>query len=89
MSQPPATERGRPARPIKKPLQFNILISREIRAELDHFARLGGRPISYHIEHMIALTKMLIEFCDGTDNPQVVESRLKKAREVMSDVERT
>jgi predicted DNA-binding protein len=73
---------GRP-RLERKPHQFNIRMSRELRAELDLFAKLGGRPVSYQIEHMISIAKMMIEFCDGSDNLKVVEDRLKKARETL------
>lgn len=86
MSEKPKA-RGRPARFVKKPLQFNIRMSVELRQELDHFAKLGGRPLSYQIEHMIALAKMVIEFCDGSDNLKVVEERLKKAKELMEQAE--
>ncbi|MDD2710538.1 MAG: hypothetical protein PHV34_21370 [Verrucomicrobiae bacterium] len=77
-------KRGRPVRFVKKPLQFNIRMSVELRQELDHFARLGGRPLSYQIEHMIALAKMLIEFCNGSDNLKVVEERLIKAKALLA-----
>jgi predicted DNA-binding protein len=77
-------KRGRPARYAKKPLQFNIRMSRELRAELNESARLGGRPISYQIEHMITIARMTIQtLCDGSDNLAVVEERLKKAGEIV------
>lgn len=80
-------KRGRPARFVKKPLQFNIRMSVELRQELDHFAKLGGRPLSYQIEHMIALAKMVIDFCDGSDNLKVVSDRLAKARKLLDEAE--
>ena len=83
MTDKPIKKRGRPARFVKKPLQFNIRMSVELRQQLDHYAKLGGRPLSYQIEHMIALAKMLIDFCDGSDNLAVVEAKIKKAREAL------
>ncbi len=80
-------KRGRPARFVKKPLQFNIRMSVELRQELDHFAKLGGRPLSYQIEHMIALAKMVIDFCDGSDNLKVVSDRLAKAKALLAKEE--
>jgi hypothetical protein len=62
-------------------------MSVELRQELDHFAKLGGRPLSYQIEHMIALAKMVINFCNGSDNLKVVEDRLAKAGELLERAE--
>lgn len=47
-----------------------------------------GRPLSYQIEHMFALAKMIIEFCDGSDNLAFVENRLKKAKESLEKDEK-
>ena len=75
----------RPSRAIRKPLQFNLRMSQELRAELDLLAKHGSRPISCQIEHMITLARMAIEFCNGSDNLGVVEDRLKKAAEVLEN----
>ena len=80
-------KRGRSSRFIKKPLQFNIRMSTELRAELDNFAKLGGRPLSYQIEHMIAIAKLAMDFCEGSDNLRVVANRLEKAKRVLTESE--
>lgn len=79
--------RGRPVRFTRKPLQFNIRMSVELRQELDHLAKLGGRPLSYQIEHMLALAKMAINFCDGNDNLKIVSDRLAKAKHLLDKTE--
>jgi hypothetical protein len=65
----------------KKTHQFNIRMSEEQRAELEEMCRRRGRPISYQVEHMIALAKLLIEFCDGNDDLEVVQKRLALAKQ--------
>jgi predicted DNA-binding protein len=79
--------RGRPLRFKSKTLQFNLRMSKEFRERLDHYAKLGGRPLSYQIEHMVTLASMLVKFCDGSDNLQVVENKLKKAQQALDKLE--
>ena len=64
----------------KKTLQFNIRMSEEQRAELEEMCRRRGRPLSYQVEHLIALAKLVIEFCDGNDDLEVVQERLAQAK---------
>ena len=75
--------RGRPRSAIRKPLQLCIYMSVELHEDLDRMAKLGGRPVHCQIDHMIALARMLIAFCDGNDNLKVVEDKLRKARELL------
>lgn len=64
----------------KKTLQFNIRMSEEQRAELEEMCRRRGRPLSFQVEHMIALAKLVIEFCDGNDDLEIVQERLVTAK---------
>lgn len=82
------SKRGRPTRNGRKSLQFNIRMTPELRQELDHLAKLGGRPLSYQIEHMLTLAKMVINFCDGNDNLMFVENQLTKARVALEKAEK-
>jgi predicted DNA-binding protein len=68
----------------KKTLQFNIRMSEEQRAELEAMRLRHGRPLSYQVEHLIALAKLLIEFCDGNDNLEVARERLARAKKRLS-----
>lgn len=63
----------------KKTLQFNIRMSEEQRAELKEMCQRRGRPLSFQVEHLISLAKLLIEFCDGNDDLKIVEERLAAA----------
>ena len=56
----------------KKNLRFNIRMSDEQRAELEAMCRRRGRPLSFQVEHLIALAKLVIEFCDGNDDLEIV-----------------
>lgn len=64
----------------KKTLQFNIRMSEEQRAELEEMCRRRGRPLSYQVEHLVALAKLLIEFCDGNDDLKIAQERLAAAK---------
>jgi hypothetical protein len=64
----------------KKTLQYNIRMSEEQRAELEEMCRRGGRPLSFQVEHLIALAKLVIEFCDGNDDLEIVRERLDAAK---------
>ncbi len=64
----------------KKNLRFNIRMSDEQRAELEEMCRRRGRPLSYQVEHLISLAKLLIEFCDGNDDLDLVRERLANAK---------
>jgi hypothetical protein len=64
----------------KKTRQFNIRMSEEQRAELDEMCRRRGRPLSFQVEHLIALAKLLIEFCDGNDDLESARQRLAEAK---------
>ena len=55
-------------------------MSEEQRAELEEMCRRRGRPLSYQVEHLIALAKLVIEFCDGNDDLEVVQERLAQAK---------
>ncbi len=63
----------------KKTLQFNIRMSEEQRTELEAMCR-RRRPLSFQVEHLIALAKLLIEFCDGNDDLEIVRDRLVAAK---------
>ena len=54
-------------------------MSEEQRAELEEMCRRRGRPLSYQVEHLIALAKLVIEFCDGNDDLEIVRERLAQA----------
>jgi hypothetical protein len=64
----------------KKTLQFNIRMSEEQRTELEEMCRRRGRPLSFQVEHLIALAKLVIEFCDGNDDLEIVSERLAAAK---------
>ena len=64
----------------KKTLQFNIRMSEEQRTELEAMCRRRGRPLSFQVEHLIALAKLVIEFCDGNDDLEMVRERLAAAK---------
>jgi predicted DNA-binding protein len=68
----------------KKNIRFNIRMSEEQRAELEAMRLRHGRPLSYQVEHLIALAKLLIEFCDGNDNLEVARERLARAKKRLS-----
>ncbi len=68
----------------KKTLQFNIRMSEEQRAELEEMCRRRGRPLSYQVEHMIALAKLLIEFCGNNDDLEIARERLAAAKKVLA-----
>jgi hypothetical protein len=55
-------------------------MSEEQRTELDEMCRRRGRPLSFQVEHLIALAKLLIEFCDGNDDLDNARQRLAEAR---------
>ena len=67
----------------KKTRQFNIRMSDEQRAELEEMCRRRGRPLSYQVEHLISLAKMLIEFMDGNDDLELARERLAQARKAL------
>lgn len=71
---------GRVRGVAKKNLRFNIRMSDEQRAELEAMCRRRGRPLSYQVEHLIALAKLLIEFCDGNDDLEIARERLAVAK---------
>jgi hypothetical protein len=64
----------------KKNLRYNIRMSDEQRAELEEMCRRRGRPLSFQVEHLIALAKLVIEFCDGNDDLEIVRERLVAAK---------
>ncbi|MGA2181050.1 MAG: hypothetical protein ABSH15_15895 [Verrucomicrobiota bacterium] len=64
----------------KKNLRFNIRMSDEQRAELDELSRRRGRRLSNQVEHLIALGKLLMEFCDGNDDLEEARNRLAVAK---------
>jgi len=55
-------------------------MSDEQRAELEEMCRRRGRPLSFQVEHMIALAKLLIEFCDDNDDLEIAKERLAAAK---------
>jgi predicted DNA-binding protein len=71
---------GRLIKVAKKNLRFNIRMSDEQRAELETMCSRRGRPLSYQVEHLIALAKLLIEFCDGNDDLEFARERLAVAK---------
>jgi hypothetical protein len=68
----------------KKNLRFNIRMSDEQRAELDELSRRRGRRLSNQVEHLIALGKLLIEFCDGNDDLEAAHKRLAAAKKLLA-----
>jgi hypothetical protein len=40
--------------------------------------------LSNQVEHLIALGKMLVEFCDGNDNLEVARERLAAAKKFLA-----
>ena len=64
----------------KKTRQFNIRMSEEQRAELEEMCRRRGRPLSFQVEHLISLAKLLIDFCDGNDDLEIARQRLAEAK---------
>jgi hypothetical protein len=67
----------------KKTLQFNIRMSDEQRAELEEMCRRRGRPLSYQVEHLISLAKLVIEFCDGNDDLEIAREQLAAAKKLI------
>jgi hypothetical protein len=55
-------------------------MSDEQRAELDELSRRRGRRLSNQVEHLIALGKLLMEFCDGNDDLEEARNRLAVAK---------
>jgi len=55
-------------------------MSDEQRSELEAMCRRRGRPLSFQVEHLIALAKLVIEFCDGNDDLEIVRERLAAAK---------
>ena len=43
-----------------------------------------GRPMSFQVEHLIRLAKLLIEFCDGNDDLQNATDRLARAKSLLA-----
>ena len=67
----------------KKNVRFNIRMSEEQRAELEEMCCRRRRPLSYQVEHLIALAKLVIEFCDGNDDLKVAQERLAAAKKLL------
>jgi len=67
----------------KKNRRFNIRMSDEQRAELEEMCKRRRRPLSYQVEHLISLAKLLIEFCDGNDDLEFARQRLAQARKAL------
>jgi hypothetical protein len=72
-----------PFRVAKKNLRYNIRMSDEQRAELEEMCRRRGRPLSFQVEHLIALAKLLIEFCDDNDDLKIAKERLAAAKKLL------
>lgn len=68
----------------KKILRFNIRMSEEQRAELEEMCERRGRPMSFQVEHLISLAKLVIDFCDGNDDLQNAEERLTQAKKLLT-----
>jgi len=68
----------------KKKLPSNIRMSEEQRAELEEMCRRRGRPLSYQVEHPVALAKLPIEFCDGNDDLKIAQERLTAAKKLLT-----
>jgi hypothetical protein len=63
----------------KKTRQFNIRMSEEQRTELEEMCERRGRPLSFQVEHLIALAKLPIDFCDGNDDLKNTTERPEQA----------
>ena len=59
-------------------------MSEEQRAELEEMCDRRGRPLSYQVEHLIDLAKLVIEFCDGNDDLKNAQERLVMARKLLA-----
>jgi predicted DNA-binding protein len=68
----------------KKTRQFNIRMSEDLRAELEAMCERRGRPMSFQVEHLIRLAKLLIEFCGGNDDLQLAAERLAQAKKLLA-----
>ncbi len=68
----------------KKTRQFNIRMSDEQRTELEEMCERRGRPLSFQVEHLIALAKLLIDFCDGNDDLENASGRLEQAKKLLA-----
>jgi len=58
-------------------------MSDEQRADLEEMCRRRGRPLSFQIEHLISLAKLVIEFCDGNDDLEIARERLATAKKLL------
>ncbi len=72
-----------PSQVAKKNLRYNIRMSEEQRAELEEMCRRRGRPLSFQVEHLISLAKLLIDFCDGNDDLKIAGKRLAAAKKLL------
>lgn len=43
-----------------------------------------GRPLSFQVEHLIDLAKLLIDFCDGNDDLENAGNRLQQAKKLLA-----
>jgi len=68
----------------KKTRQFNIRMSDEQRTELEEMCERRGRPLSFQVEHLIDLAKLLIDFCDGNDDLENAGNRLQQAKKLLA-----
>ena len=59
-------------------------MTEEQRAELDAMSKRRKRPLSYQVEHLISLAKLLIEFCDGNDDLESAKERLNQAKKLIA-----
>lgn len=77
-------KRGRPPSPEPKTMQFIFRMTPQLRKELNELCRLGGRPLSHQINHMLAIAAQTIELCGGNDNLKHIEDTLEKAKKALN-----
>ena len=58
-------------------------MSDEQRAELEEMCKRRRRPLSYQVEHLISLAKLLIDFCDGNDDLEFARQCLAQAKKAL------
>lgn len=59
---------------------LSIRMSKDLKREMERMGKRQDRNLSEQIDHMLSLGQMLIHFCDGRDNLEIVEKYLKSLK---------